>query len=181
MKLMVYIASAVLTLASTSVGAATIWFPTSGDTDFLQFDIGQGGGGISTNGGQLALFDDTDDMTAANALVIGDSGGQVFFTQLGADWLAEVNGNSMVLEDDNLFTLGMTWDGGATYYADWDTSKVGDDSWLIVFAEGASGPGPGGQKGNTLGVDLNPIPVPAAVWLFGSGLLGLVGVARRRA
>ncbi len=25
-----------------------------------------------------------------------------------------------------------------------------------------------------------PIPVPAAVWLFGSGLLGLVGVARRR-
>ena len=24
------------------------------------------------------------------------------------------------------------------------------------------------------------IPVPAAVWLFGSGLLGLVGVARRR-
>ena len=27
---------------------------------------------------------------------------------------------------------------------------------------------------------INPIPVPAAVWLFGSGLLGLVGVARRR-
>lgn len=27
---------------------------------------------------------------------------------------------------------------------------------------------------------VSPIPVPAAVWLFGSGLLGLVGVARRR-
>ena len=26
----------------------------------------------------------------------------------------------------------------------------------------------------------NPIPVPAAVWLFGSGLLGLIGIARRR-
>jgi len=25
-----------------------------------------------------------------------------------------------------------------------------------------------------------PVPVPAAVWLFGSGLLGLIGVARRR-
>lgn len=28
---------------------------------------------------------------------------------------------------------------------------------------------------------VNVIPVPAAVWLFGSGLLGLIGVARRRA
>jgi hypothetical protein len=25
------------------------------------------------------------------------------------------------------------------------------------------------------------VPVPAAVWLFGSGLLGLIGVARRKA
>jgi hypothetical protein len=29
-------------------------------------------------------------------------------------------------------------------------------------------------------VSLTAVPVPAAVWLFGSGLLGLVGVARRR-
>jgi hypothetical protein len=33
---------------------------------------------------------------------------------------------------------------------------------------------PGGCAGTA------PIPVPAAVWLFGSGLMGLVGVARRR-
>jgi len=25
------------------------------------------------------------------------------------------------------------------------------------------------------------VPVPAAVWLFGSGLLGLLGIARRKA
>jgi len=28
---------------------------------------------------------------------------------------------------------------------------------------------------------VQPVPVPAAVWLFGSGLLGLVGIARRKA
>ncbi len=33
---------------------------------------------------------------------------------------------------------------------------------------------------NTL-FDITPVPVPAAVWLFGSGLLGLVAVARRKA
>lgn len=27
---------------------------------------------------------------------------------------------------------------------------------------------------------VNPVPVPAAVWLFGTGLLGLIGVARRK-
>jgi hypothetical protein len=29
-------------------------------------------------------------------------------------------------------------------------------------------------------VEQTPVPIPAAVWLFGSGLLGLVGVARRK-
>jgi hypothetical protein len=28
--------------------------------------------------------------------------------------------------------------------------------------------------------EVNPVPVPAAVWLFGSGLLGLIGIARRK-
>jgi len=36
--------------------------------------------------------------------------------------------------------------------------------------------GSGGKVG-----EVTVVPVPAAVWLFGSGLLGLVGVARRKA
>ena len=30
------------------------------------------------------------------------------------------------------------------------------------------------------GIAINAVPIPAAVWLFGSGLLGLVGIARRK-
>lgn len=33
---------------------------------------------------------------------------------------------------------------------------------------------------NGTAASTSPVPVPAAVWLFGSGLMGLVGVARRR-
>jgi hypothetical protein len=32
----------------------------------------------------------------------------------------------------------------------------------------------------TITTSVAPVPVPAAVWLFGSGLLGLVGMARRK-
>lgn len=34
--------------------------------------------------------------------------------------------------------------------------------------------------GSSVVVSTSPVPVPAAVWLFGSGLLGLVGIARRK-
>ena len=37
--------------------------------------------------------------------------------------------------------------------------------------------GPGEIRGQLV---VNPIPIPAAVWLFGSGLIGLIGVARRK-
>lgn len=39
------------------------------------------------------------------------------------------------------------------------------------------------QNGNIVGTGnaVHVVPVPAAVWLFGSGLIGLVGVARRKA
>jgi hypothetical protein len=32
----------------------------------------------------------------------------------------------------------------------------------------------------SISADVNAVPVPAAVWLFGSGLIGLVGMARKK-
>lgn len=46
---------------------------------------------------------------------------------------------------------------------------IGLSSWDYNLVLSGSGVGPGP----------NPVPVPAAVWLMASGLLGLVGVARR--
>jgi hypothetical protein len=61
------------------------------------------------------------------------------------------------------------------YYTDFDyvtfedtISKVPNQTWLVFNEELSYSP------------TAPAIPVPAAVWLFGSGLLGLVGIARRR-
>lgn len=37
----------------------------------------------------------------------------------------------------------------------------------------------GGVSSAITNVNPNPVPIPAAVWLFGSGLIGLVGIRRR--
>ncbi len=37
------------------------------------------------------------------------------------------------------------------------------------------------RSANSYGITVTAVPVPAAVWLFGSGLLGLAGIARRKA
>ncbi len=53
------------------------------------------------------------------------------------------------------------------------STAVGGFSSAITFTE---------QFPNFIGttVTISEVPVPAAVWLFGSGLLGLIGIARRR-
>jgi hypothetical protein len=179
------LAVATLTLTASVATAATIWAPTNEDTDFIQLDFAgnpNAGPGISTNGGQLALFDDSD--FGGNALVIGDSGGHVVFTDnMDGSWNAEVfdvtntSGGSITLSNNTNFVLGMDW--GFGYYGDTNAALVSSpDTYLIVF----DGLDANEERisGNTLAVDLAPIPVPAAVWLFGTGLLGLVAVARRR-
>ena len=37
-----------------------------------------------------------------------------------------------------------------------------------------------GEVWNTQILSVSAVPVPAAVWLFGSGLIGLIGFAKRK-
>ena len=69
---------------------------------------------------------------------------------------------------DGLFTLFVT-SGFRTF----DTN----DFYINTFGEG----GNSGFDGTITSISASTVvPVPAAVWLFGSGLLGLVGIARRK-
>ena len=185
MKITHIIVAASFAMASSVASAATIWAPTNEDTDFIQLDFAGtpvAGPGISTNGGTLALFDESD--FGGNALVIGEDGGQVVITDNNnGSWNAEffdkndTSGGSITLLDNANFMLGMDW--GMGYVGDSNATLVSSpDTYLIVF-HGYDNPD-NHITANTLAVDLAPIPVPAAVWLFGTGLIGLVAVARRK-
>lgn len=45
---------------------------------------------------------------------------------------------------------------------------------------GTANAGFNGQSFTSFNYEVSAVPVPAAVWLFGTGLIGLVGMARRR-
>ena len=72
------------------------------------------------------------------------------------------------------------------YY--WSGSEYAPDTlnfnaWLFAFNYGSQNYGPKAYSLYAFAVrpgDVAAVPVPAAAWLFGSGLLGLLGVARAR-
>lgn len=161
MKIYHFLSVVVLGLCSAAASATTIWQPTDGNVNYLQF------GSTTTGGGDLAMFNTGGDM-----LLIGSSGGQVDINYTIDT--ASFNGNSISLGAGDYFTLGMSWDGGANWHGDSYKDPAGTNAYFVYFNDGSA------NKGSTLANDLAPVPVPAAAWLFGTGLLGLVGVARRR-
>ncbi len=64
--------------------------------------------------------------------------------------------------------------GSAILTATQETNLLSGDWYVNVHTTNFGG---GEIRGQVI---INPVPIPAAVWLFGSGLLGLVGVARRK-
>jgi len=74
------------------------------------------------------------------------------------------------------------YQGSANASGTWD-SITGDYtlSWNSIVAPAACGPfGPSCEARWTLQGNASVVPVPGAFWLFGSGLIGLIGLARKR-
>lgn len=59
-------------------------------------------------------------------------------------------------------------------------NQVGDATVCAHFSCALTEP-IGSVQFNITEIYQSPVPIPAAIWLFGSGLLGLIGLARRKA
>jgi hypothetical protein len=113
----------------------------------------------------------------------GSELGELFYNELGAQWGGSVpTGNpnyslfQNILSDYNNYPLTNFWSG----------TDAPDSSyaWLFQFSNGFQTYTQKFSQQSAWAVmsgDVAAVPLPAAIWLFGSGLLGLIGVAGRKA
>ena len=137
--------------------------PTNADVNFFNLTL--------VSGSVLAMFDDSDTAFTnplsiplpSKVLIDGPSiSGDFTATNIASQNLTLTNNNWFILATNNNNT---GWFGDVFSQCS-DTSGA----CTVTFSDGT-----------VLAVDSTIVPVPAAVWLFGSGLLGLAGIARRKA
>ena len=166
MKITKLITAGALSLFATLANSATVLVPTNSDVNFL---VSQPF--VETHGFELAVFDESAVTSINVSNEITDTSSIINLTLDGP--FQGINGPTYqgLLSLNYNFIMGLSADSGTTWIAD-SGSSFGVNTALIEF--NVSG------VNEALVIDVAPVPVPAAVWLFGSGLIGLAGIARRK-
>ncbi len=129
--------------------------------------------GVSTGGGSFTLDAIIDDFGILNSGSVTVTNGASetlisgLLTDFGFDLGSEVFEFTFAPDDGTLLDDFLLYPKGGV--AIFNTGF--NDTFSADFSDST------GFNGKS---DVAPVPVPAALWLFGTGLLGLVGLARRR-
>jgi hypothetical protein len=145
-------------------------------------------GGITNNFFTFDISDISSPVTSAvfnvtRAVGVSDSGYTYFEYNMfdvitDAETLNSNNGVSQVIYDDL---------GSGVHYGSFDITVAGDPTEILMlqlneaFISDINTAILGTDQYFSIGGQRSIVPIPAAVWLFGSGLIGLIGVARRKA
>jgi hypothetical protein len=191
-----------VTLSSTTPFFGYTW--TAHDIQIFvpgsySFDTALGGGNLESGTmnvnlaynqlGMHMLFDWNGNLNIDVFVVAAITSLSVFGSGVGTKTV----GSPCTATTKNCLWTGKGWVGGLSTNA-----PTGGQTWMLASGDGngdgimgipmAAG-GPFGGFNANFNANLAPIPcclpppevpVPAAVWLFGSGLIGLLGVAKRR-
>ena len=175
MRMTKLLAASVLGLASTAA-SSTVWLPdvnnSTGDYQEMTFTSF----GVDSAIYDLVLFDAGTIAAiepSATSLTIDSLTGIVEVSANPAPYTLTFGADTAALGTTAEFELALWDSSSSTFSFVTNFTAIVEGNWYSISF--------GDVTGQIQGVDLAPVPVPAAVWLFGSGLLGLAGVARRRA
>lgn len=161
-KMLQIIATVSIMLSATFANASTILTANNADVDFIVY------GDFNFS---AAVFENEANLNLGSILT------SISFTTIPATPVSPVIsfGQAMIAVG-NSFVVGISTDGGMNWIA--DNGYSGGTTGVVSFSSAGSVV----DAGIVL-VDVQQVasvPVPAALWMFGSGLIGLVGVARRK-
>jgi len=114
------------------------------------------------------------------ALVQGDFDLKYDSNRIGDANIADGNSSGWFLTNNTSFPQPVYDLGGVTTTTATDSfSLSGDMLFSSAFVAGFAGATVGQDMGD-ISVTVSTVPIPAAVWLFGTGMLGLIGAGRRK-
>jgi hypothetical protein len=137
---------------------------------------------------------DIDDVTGwrlPNMDVNGDNNIVDCFTATQAACMDNEYGHLFYYGAGTVFGSGITASSpgpfsnvqGNSYFSGTEFASDPTRAWFFSFGSSSQGNGLKNNFGFAWAVhsgNVSTVPVPAAVWLFGSGLMGLLGLARRK-
>lgn len=148
------------------------------------------------SGSLLGIFD--GDTVGSTYLPVDLSSGAdtITYSQPASDWwITNENGQSLNIGATTEVIFGVSRDSGATWSSETQSEFLTSSAYKLTFTNSvpvltssSSSPlvlletdlAPTGTFDGELPPNSQPVPVPAAIWLFGSGLLGLIGIGRQR-
>ncbi len=167
-----------MVLGTTGAQAAPVNFTLTGDVNLYAapgniFGINTGDDVIVTG-----TFDDSVLSGGSGTVSFGQGSSNAFslgfagFTLTETDDVNYADGYpQLTLAGGNLVGFNYVADFGVDTHV-FDSHDLYFDGWEYDWDLTVSG--------TWLSFEMTPVPVPAAVWLLGSGLIGLAGIARRK-
>lgn len=168
-----------MAVGATGAQAALVNFTLTGDVNLYAAPGNIFGMNTDDDIIVTGTFDDSALSSGSGTVSFAQGSGNVFSLAFSGFTLTE--------QGDRNYTTGypqLALAGGSLVGFNYIAQFGGLDAHVFdshdIFFDGYEYGGDQTVSGTWLSFEMTPVPVPAAVWLLGSGLIGLAGIAKRK-